>query len=1518
MSNNDRDFQALKETALSQLKAKHARRSVVLKDADGQGVKVVDAKRLTKIGSVQLLDQLVPIQKHNAEVDMMEGVHARLTKVEVYPPTVTIRYHHMSVETNALVGDKELPTLPHSVSHAFLSWTEPKRPLSIVHDASGILRPGRLTLILGPPSSGKTTFMKALVGRYRHSSDLKVTGSVTYNGKNFNEFMPERVASYVNQFDTHFGELTVRETIDFAAQCQSSSHMKDLLETVLAREKEAGVTPDPGVDAYMRAIAFGHSNSIAVEAIIRLLGLDTCSDTLVGNQMLRGISGGQRKRLGTGEVGVSQSLVLVADEISTGLDSNTTFNITNSLRAIAHIRRATLLVALLQPSPETYELFDDVILISGGLVCYHGPRESVADIFERFGLACPARKGVADFLQEVTTPSDQQKYWVDNTRAYEYVTASTIRDAYLKHPIALDMENELAAPYRPEPGALDLPTYKYAVSYKTLFLSNLKRTLLLQTRDKLFVYVRVFQICLMSVVVATLFLSTPKTTVSDGNIYSGAAFFSLVYMLIGGLAESHLLTMRLPVFYKQREMMFYPGWCFAVPAFIFRLPFCFVDATLWSCIAYFAVGFDVSSRFFVFWLLMFLTCAWATSLFQAIASVCRTDTIASAVGSFFLLVFIVTGGFVMVKSAIPPWWIGAYWANPWAYLTMSISINEFMGASWDVPNPADPTNPLSLGEQVLAFRDFPTSTRMVWIGVAAGLASTIINVAVFVLATTFMPPRHSKPVMSEEALEELEFAREVAPQRPPPSSVTRDIQLGIRRAASTQSMAASAEEGGAGPRTPGMTPVPSALDLPAVPEDVSFTMAAGDRPVGGRAAPGNGRRSPTDGADARHSSPGNGTDGHHSPAVNGANGRPASPTDSSLAFMKGGEGAAKALESVRSSLPFRPLAMTFKDVSYSVPLPKGMDPGTADVPAQGPHKDALRLLSGINGIFRPGVLTALMGASGAGKTTLMDVLAGRKTGGTVTGEVHVNGYPKVQKTFNRISGYVEQEDIHLPQTTVGEAVRFSAALRLPRGVSAATRAAFVTEMMDLVELDRMDGALVGILGESGLSIQARKRLTIAVELVANPSIIFMDEPTTGLDARAASVVMATVRAVVNTGRTVVCTIHQPSIDIFEAFDELLLLKPGGRCVFAGPVGLESSQLIDYFMATPGVKPIKERYNPANWMLEQTNPHNESLLGVDFSEVFAGSKQARENEKLIEAAHAVAPGMPDLQYADMEVSGAWVQLGHLLRRNFVMYWRAPDYNITRFGVTLLVAFVFGSLAWEQGEARDTTSGVLNIAGLLFASTLFIGVSNCMSVQPIAESQRSVMYRERAAGMYSVAPYSVAQVVVELPYLVVQTLSYSVIVYWMVAFIASASKFFYFVFIFGLTLAYFTAYGQMCLNLMPELALANVFTSFFFGFWNLMCGFLIPASAIPGWWIWCYYINPVSWTLYALIVSQLGDLDDEYIVNFTNQSVPIPVFLVELFDYKYSMLWPSIAIIIAFCVVFNFVSFLSLRILNYQNR
>ncbi|TJX38871.1 ATP-binding cassette domain-containing protein, partial [Soehngenia saccharolytica] len=178
--------------------------------------------------------------------------------------------------------------------------------------------------------------------------------------------------------------------------------------------------------------------------------------------------------------------------------------------------------------------------------------------------------------------------------------------------------------------------------------------------------------------------------------------------------------------------------------------------------------------------------------------------------------------------------------------------------------------------------------------------------------------------------------------------------------------------------------------------------------------------------------------------------------------------------------------------------------------------------------------------------TLMDVLAGRKTGGYIEGSITISGYPKKQETFARISGYCEQNDIHSPSVTVYESLIYSAWLRLPKEVDRQTREMFVEEVMRLVELETLRGALVGLPGMRGLSTEQRKRLTIAVELVANPSIIFMDEPTSGLDARAAAIVMRTVRNTVDTGRTVVCTIHQPSIDIFEAFDELVLMKRGGQ------------------------------------------------------------------------------------------------------------------------------------------------------------------------------------------------------------------------------------------------------------------------------------------------------------------------------------------------------------------------------------
>ncbi|RXH88665.1 hypothetical protein DVH24_000264 [Malus domestica] len=305
-------------------------------------------------------------------------------------------------------------------------------------------------------------------------------------------------------------------------------------------------------------------------------------------------------------------------------------------------------------------------------------------------------------------------------------------------------------------------------------------------------------------------------------------------------------------------------------------------------------------------------------------------------------------------------------------------------------------------------------------------------------------------------------------------------------------------------------------------------------------------------------------------------------------------------------LPFTPLAMSFDSVNYFVDMPSEMK-------EEGVTEDRLELLREVTGAFRPGILTALMGVSGAGKTTLMDVLAGRKTGGYIEGDIRISGYPKKQETFARISGYCEQADIHSPQVTIKESLIYSAFLRLPKEVNNKEKMIFVGQVMQLVELDNLKDALVALPGVSGLLTEQRKRLTIAVELDANPSIIFMDEPTSGLDGRAAAIVMRTVRNTVDTGRTVVCTIHQPSIDIFEAFDELLLMKRegqiiylGGQVIYLGPLGRNYHKIVEYFVAVPGVPKIKEKYNPATWMLEASSTSIEVRLGMDFAQYYKSS------------------------------------------------------------------------------------------------------------------------------------------------------------------------------------------------------------------------------------------------------------------------------------------------------------------------
>ena len=244
-----------------------------------------------------------------------------------------------------------------------------------------------------------------------------------------------------------------------------------------------------------------------------------------------------------------------------------------------------------------------------------------------------------------------------------------------------------------------------------------------------------------------------------------------------------------------------------------------------------------------------------------------------------------------------------------------------------------------------------------------------------------------------------------------------------------------------------------------------------------------------------------------------------------------------------------------------------------------------RLLSEVNGWIRPGKLTALMGATGAGKTTLLDVLSGRTTTGNLIGEIYYNGQPR-RTDFQRKTGYVQQQDIHCPTSTVRESLQFSAILRQPPHVSMQDKMDYVEEIIRVLELESISDAMVGDIGQ-GLNVEQRKRLSIGVELAAKPELLILDEPTSGLDSQSAWTICSLLQTLAHHGQAVICTIHQPSSAIFNMFDELLFITDGGRTLYFGTIGQESRTVVSYFERL-GATPCRVDENPAEWLFEITS------------------------------------------------------------------------------------------------------------------------------------------------------------------------------------------------------------------------------------------------------------------------------------------------------------------------------------------
>lgn len=323
-----------------------------------------------------------------------------------------------------------------------------------------------------------------------------------------------------------------------------------------------------------------------------------------------------------------------------------------------------------------------------------------------------------------------------------------------------------------------------------------------------------------------------------------------------------------------------------------------------------------------------------------------------------------------------------------------------------------------------------------------------------------------------------------------------------------------------------------------------------------------------------------------------------------------------------------------------------------------------RILDNVDGWVKPGTLTALMGVSGAGKTTLLDVLATRTTMGIVSGDAMVDGRQR-DASFQRKTGYVQQQDLHLQTTTVREALNFSAVLRQPAHVPRQEKLDYVNQVIDLLDMSEYADAVVGVPGE-GLNVEQRKRLTIGVELAAKPQLLlFLDEPTSGLDSQTSWAILDLLDKLTRNGQAILCTIHQPSAMLFQRFDRLLFLKSGGQTVYFGEVGKNSNTLTSYFEAN-GASQCPPDANPAEWMLEVIGAAPGSHSDIDWHQTWNKSPEKAEVKRHLKELRDELPQItqpaasPDDKASYREFAAPFAQQQwQVTKRVFEQYWRTPS-------------------------------------------------------------------------------------------------------------------------------------------------------------------------------------------------------------------------------------------------------------------
>jgi len=544
------------------------------------------------------------------------------------------------------------------------------------------------------------------------------------------------------------------------------------------------------------------------------------------------------------------------------------------------------------------------------------------------------------------------------------------------------------------------------------------------------------------------------------------------------------------------------------------------------------------------------------------------------------------------------------------------------------------------------------------------------------------------------------------------------------------------------------------------------------------------------------------------------------------------------------------ILLSWSNLTVKVPAkkPRSCCPGSS----KGETEPAKKLLDQVTGQARPGELLAILGASGAGKSTLLNTLAFRNLVGLeVEGKRLANKKAVSTTSLTAVSGYVQQEELFINVLSVTEHLTFQSLVRMPKGVRRMERRERVEEVIKELGLANSADTRIG-----DLSGGEKRRLSVASELLTDPKLLFCDEPTSGLDSHMAASVVDLLLGLAAQGRTVVCTIHQPSSQVFATFDRLLLLAEG-RTAYLGPARGTAKD----FFASQGF-PCPQDFNPADHLISllAVEPGNEIEDRARVSllcDAFADSDLGKEVRAAVKKEDEGVGEFNDDNDKISPYLATWPQqLGALAWRNWKTSLKDPLAARAKIGQAVVLALILGVVYLQQDMDQK---GIQNVNGALFVLLTNISFGNVFAVVNIFCSELPVFKREHYGGMYRVDTYFIAKQLVDLPLYLVEPIILTTILYWMVGLNPDVLRFFIACGIILLVTQVVLSVGYFLSCLSPNVDVALAVAPVVIIPFMLFGGFFLNSGSVP---VWLSWLKWVSWFIYsyeALLVNQWSGIE-----------------------------------------------------------